>query len=416
MSIRRFTLEEIETLAKLAVEGRSAAEAGRICGMGRSGKNIRQKFCELTEGWSALRGNQALAEAAIARFKEGQKETPPTPTITQDTKTGKTELERELEAHCLKHRGPLSLAELSEAFDRSEKAIGEALKNLEANGCAIELSEDGNRVMAPETPSKSKRTLDVCDWNRNIYHWGVLGDTHFGAKQCQFHYIEEVYKRFGELGCDTVFHLGDVFHGSPKMHRGFEHELVLLGCDEQEDWVAENYPRVKNSKGKWIKTYMLGGGHDYSWWKTAGIDIVKRLCNRRDDLIYLGKVGNYIKGPGDDPFFAYFFHPSDGTAYAVSYKDQKSSEQLYPHERPQLHFTGHYHKWNWIELLGTNFFQTMAMCSQTDWMKSKRLVNILGAFVLEFNISKTGFVNRLKVEKYNFHQVMDMSYGERNVG
>ena len=323
------------------------------------------------------------------------------------------EFSNQLRDYILQKRKTYTFRFLSEKFDRSEKTVKDTLQKLHLEGFAIEIDHDTSRVMSPLSPSASNEEYDLCDWRKLTHKWGIVSDTEIACWKYQHHYLQEVYKWFGEQEVSIILHGGDLVIGSPKMHAGFEYEVSLPGLDEQENWVVENYPRAKNKKGRPIKTFIISGNHDHSWWKHAGTNIAKRICDRRDDMVYLGRTGAYVAGPDGDPYFAYLFHPTDGTAYALSYKDQKSSEILYPGHRPQLHFTGHYHKWNWCEIGGTHFFQTMTMDGQTDWMKSKRIQAVVGAMIVEFNISKTGRVNRVKVERLCFDKLLSMDYGSR---
>ena len=323
------------------------------------------------------------------------------------------EFGNQLKKFILQNRKTYTFRFLSEKFDRSEQTIREHLQKLSLEGFAIEIDEDSSRVMSPLRPSASNEEHDLCDWKTLTHRWGILGDTEIGCWKYQHHYVTKAYKWFAKEDVSIILHTGDLVMGSDKMHPGFEYELSLPGLDEQEDWVVENYPKAVTKGKRTIPTFIISGNHDHSWWKHAGTNIVDRICQRREDMKYLGRTGAYVRGPDGDPHFAYLFHPTDGTAYALSYKDQKSSEILYPGQRPQLHFTGHYHKWNWCEIGGTHFFQTMCMNGQTDWMKSKRIQAIVGAMIVEFNISKTGRVNRVKVERLCFDKILPMDYGKR---
>lgn len=361
--------------------------------------------------FSITRSRKSLQDALRLRFGKNWTDYQKEGLINSNPE--KVDLKDELEKYFRKHRKVVSIKFLSEHFDRSEESIKQAVAILSDKGFAVEL--DDENIFATDKPAPTNKSLDICDWKKMTHKIGIVSDTEIGGVYYQHEYLKEMYRIFGENDCSFILHVGDMFHGSPNMHKGFEYEQALMGVEENLDWAIKNYPVAISSKTKKIiKTYIISGNHDLSFWKDNGTDIVKQFClNRQDDTEYLGRIAAYVQGPNADPYFIYMFHPADGSAYARSFKDQKTSEMFEPKERPSISVTGHYHKYNQMELQGTEFIMCPSMVAQSDWMRSKRIVNNLGALMIEFNISQENFLNRIKIEKFRFTKYQKTDYGSR---
>jgi len=200
------------------------------------------------------------------------------------------------------------------------------------------------------------------------------------------------------LGITKIFHGGDVVEGSGKLFKGQIYEMFLHGSDSQIGYTIENYPKA----GK-IKTYMIGGSHDYSFYKDIGYDILEAIAEKRKDIHYLGMNGAFLKVGN---ISIYLMHGSGGVAYARSYRIQKIIEQMSPEQKPHILLLGHYHVPCWLPgYRNVEGLQLPCFQAQTPYMKGKGLFPFIGGIILEFTHDKTGLTS-FKPEIVPFYKVV----------
>lgn len=205
---------------------------------------------------------------------------------------------------------------------------------------------------------------------------GVVSDTHLGSTQQQLTLLKQSYKEFKEEGIKIVFHTGDVVEGDGKLFKGQIYEMFQHGSDAMIEYTIANYPKEKG-----ITTYMIGGSHDYSFFKSGGTDVLQAIAKKRKDIKYLGMFGAYFNIGG---IVIYIMHGDGGGAYARSYKMQKIIEQFPPDKKPNILLLGHYHVNNMLpnyrNVVGCQLscFQT-----QTHYLRAKGLGPDVGHVILE---------------------------------
>ena len=135
---------------------------------------------------------------------------------------------------------------------------------------------------------------------------GIVSDTHIGSTCQQITLLHEAYKMMKAEGVRKVFHAGDMIEGNGKLFRGQVYEMFLHGADTMVDYTIKNYPKVKG-----MTTYVIGGSHDYSFYRDEGTDVLKAIAEKREDIKYLGMFGAYIKF---GKILVYLMHGGGGVA------------------------------------------------------------------------------------------------------
>jgi len=205
---------------------------------------------------------------------------------------------------------------------------------------------------------------------------GVVSDTHLGSTAQQLTLLRESYKIFKKEGVKMVLHAGDVVEGDGKLFKGQIYEMFLHGADAMVEYTIAHYPREKG-----ITTYMIGGSHDYSFFKSAGTDVLKSIAKKRKDIKYLGMFGAYFNIGG---IMIYLMHGDGGGAYARSYKMQKIIEQFPPDKKPNILLLGHYHVDNYLpSYRNVAGVQLPCFQTQTHYLRAKGLGPEIGHVILE---------------------------------
>lgn len=285
-----------------------------------------------------------------------------------------------------KSTAPKKLTAKAKKAAAAEKELKQKLQEAQLSTLLSEVQARGYYVA--RTPSQVRGRIiktNIHRWSNGGFSFGVVSCTHLGSKYQQLTALYQYYALCESLGVDTVFHCGDMFEGE-KMYRGQEYEIFAHGADAQVTYGSDAYPRRKG-----IKTKLISGNHDLSFWKHAGVKACKAIAKNRDDIDYLGDdlafvdVGNIRIG---------LMHAEGGVAYARSYKLQKIVEQLTSEHKPHFLFVGHWHVaamipgYRNVETVSMGAFQ-----SQTPYLVTKGLMPWVGGLIVNVIPDKQGIAS-----------------------
>lgn len=227
----------------------------------------------------------------------------------------------------------------------------------------------------------------------NPFHFGMVSDTHLASKQERLHELNEMYHTFQREGVRVVIHCGDLTDGYG-VYKGQEFEVKCAGQDQQVEYAVANYPKVAG-----IDTYFITGNHDLRQYEKGGIDVGKSISQQRPDLHYLGQMAAKITMAQGGTME--MLHPDGGVAYAMSYKAQRSINNLTPDNIPSIMAWGHYHGSFYMNYRGINFNQVPCFKGQGLWEKRLGLNPTIGGWIIDGQI-QSGKVNRYKPTLFTY--------------
>jgi predicted phosphodiesterase len=263
-----------------------------------------------------------------------------------------------------------------------------SLKKQEIQDLIQKIQAQGYFVTKGAQKSDYDFNLSLDPFKGDEYKIGIVSDTHLGSRFQQLTHLHTFYKMCQEEGIDTIFHCGDIIDGE-RVYKGHEYERFLHGADAQLEYARDNYPQEPG-----VRTVFIGGNHDESLWKLAGMDIGKRLSAMRKDMVYKGFNGAYFS-INNIKKFIYIHHGRGGVAYARSYKIQKLIEQLSADQKPQFMFEGHFHCSCWLpNYQDVSIWQMPCFQTQTPYLKARGLRPEVGGLILEFKITDKPVVLR----------------------
>lgn len=209
------------------------------------------------------------------------------------------------------------------------------------------------------------------------YRLGILADTHLGSTAQQISMLRQVYDIFDSEGVKQVFHLGDLTDGIG-VYRGQIQEQWLRTMDDQVEYAVEEYPRRSG-----IKTSLIAGNHDLAATLSGGLDPMRALASRRDDIRYLGPLSAWVNV---GPIELHMLHPRGGRGYALSYRLQKLIESYEGGRKPRVAACGHWHSACMIEERNVLGLLPGCLCAQTSYERGLMLNPSLGAVILDIEI------------------------------
>lgn len=235
---------------------------------------------------------------------------------------------------------------------------------------------------------------DIYKIPNNMDHLKLLliSDTHLASVYDRLDILRYLYAKAEDSGTNYVLHSGDLTEGRSNRDDQI-YQLKEASYDGQRDYVVDKYPKSD------IPTYLIAGNHDLWWVKRCGADICKDICERREDLHYLGSDCEDLK---IGKLKIRMYHGSGGGAYAKSYKLQKYLDSIPMEERPHILQTGHIHQAFFMKQGNTHCFQTSCLQDLTPYERSRGLSNDKSCWWVDIDIDDRGNPVKVKQELETF--------------
>lgn len=212
-----------------------------------------------------------------------------------------------------------------------------------------------------------------------------ITDTHMGSTTFHEDIWEAIVKEINSRNVDAVFHTGDVTEGLSLKRMDAVYDLTHVGYERQKAYAVEKLSMIKPP------VYAVSGNHDRYYLKSAGALIVEDIARELENFHYMGEdIGDFVIENGDRPITIRLWHGEDGSSYAVSYRVQKIVESLTGGDKPNVLLLGHTHKQLYIFDRHIHCLSGGAVCTQSNWMRSKRLANHTGFHIVEMEFNERG--------------------------
>jgi len=307
-------------------------------------------------------------------------------------------------------RGPLSSKELAEALKTSPGRIELVLGDMKDRGFLLFKTLDNKHNLHDSVllePGKSEVKGSKGEWT---HVFGFTTDNHLCNRHSRLDVLNSAYDYFENEGITLVYNAGNWIDGEAKFNKT---ELIVApGLDNQLDYMIDKWPVRKG-----IETHYIAGSDHEGWHQEReGIEVGKYLQNRaenagRYDLKYLGYSEADVKlSFGSGSSVMRIVHPGGGSAYAISYTDQKRVESYSGGEKPHIELVGHYHKFNYGYPREVHTLQGGCTTDQSLFMRKKRLQAHVGYSVLKIRQDERGAVSGFAVE---WHPFFDRGYYEK---
>lgn len=258
------------------------------------------------------------------------------------------------------------------------------LKRIAAQYSPAELRAlaDGSAIGPPHTHDHK------IDFSGTSFRFCFMTDTHFGSvffkEELYFKMLEEAEKQ----NVDAYFHAGDVTEGMSG-RPGQIYELTHLGAHHQREYAIKLLRDIKKP------LYVIDGNHDRWVAKSSGTLIVKDICDALPNAHFLGHDQGVIDIKKSKIML---WHGEDSSSYATSYRIQRLIEAFTGGGKPGLLMCGHTHKQGYFFDRNVHAISGGAVCTQSSWMRGKRLANHTGFHIVTLHINKDGQISRCQVE------------------
>ena len=260
----------------------------------------------------------------------------------------------------------------------------------------VRLAEQRGYIIHKPRPPRAPVEVDISRIRGKRVRLGIIGDPHFGSKFQQRTFLQQHARLMRKERCTAILVPGDVTDGSTKMHPGFEYDLWATGFDAQVEAAVNGFPDVG------LPYYMIAGNHDASHFKAAGADIVKAVCDKRDDFHYLGPEISHKNFQGSVGYLQVgtaliqLCHPHLASTRTRSYRLETWIENVSP-PRPNIVCMGNFHKMVEILFRGCWGLLVPSYQAQTTWEASKGIESVVGGAIIEFGTVTKGLAPELSI-------------------
>lgn len=295
-------------------------------------------------------------------------------------------------------KGPASAKELAEYFKTTPADITSLIDQLLIRGSLIYVNPysqyDLKESMHLEPGSSEVKGSN--DYWTHVF--GFTTDNHLCNRHARLDVLQAAYNHFEQEGITRVYNAGNWIDGEARFNKT---ELITApGMDNQLDYLIDNFP---NKPG--IETHYIAGSDHEGWFQDReGIEVGLYLQMRaekagRKDLVYLGYAEADVKlSFGSGSAVMRVVHPGGGSAYAISYTDQKRVESYQGGEKPQIELVGHYHKFNHGYPREVHTIQGGCTMDQSLFMRKKRLQAMVGYSIIKIKQNESGIITRCSVD------------------
>lgn len=264
---------------------------------------------------------------------------------------------------------------------------------LEGNDIGI-FYKNGKSYIRKRIVHRKSRTIKEEISELELIKLAVLGDTHMGHKRQQLQLVNRFFVTAYERGYRRFLHLGDITDGHYINKRG-EHpyECFAQGYDEQLDNVVNTWPEVEG-----VEMDLIGGNHDFTFYREIGADIGKEIARLRPDIVYHGfdKATIYVGKNKNVPIKMQ--HPDKGSTDVTSTRIQKSIEKLDTVDNPKVVFQGHYHRYYNFTDRNMEGFLVPCFLGGSIFIDRCELPNDIGGILYDMYVDKSGSVQYTEYE------------------
>jgi hypothetical protein len=319
---------------------------------------------------------------------------------------------------------PRTLVELCNRFGLSPKVMRAFLDEMREDGYLVVTTTQDRTVIPTATkPGGVPMGKTLADTGSVVVPVGIISDIHGGSAYSQpsvvkslAHIMAEEYgvRHFLQPGDSTdgiwMFSGHDNVLIPPARALNSRHAPTAVRMQAQ---LADIYTPNLGGDCEW---FILGGNHDWSCIKKAGIDPIRILCDGRDDLHYMGyDVGGVWL---TDRVYLRMWHPTGGVPYAKSYRLQKGLESqavealqaaISREECPatSVLVAGHLHITIWMPEMPIAGLHPGCCQGQTPYLKAKGYMPAIGGVVLRFLIGDDGRVKRIEHTWLPYDEIED---------
>jgi predicted phosphodiesterase len=237
--------------------------------------------------------------------------------------------------------------------------------------------EELERIANGRMINPEQEKIPVVNFDGQEVCFGYCTDTHMGSKYFPQHYWESFLEECYKEDVQGILHSGDLIEGMsnrPDQVYGLTH----IGFSAQIEYATELLNMTE------IPIYCIAGNHCLWGLKNGGLDPVKEIAKSVPHMDYLGHHEGDIEINGTT---WRLWHGEDGSSYATSYRVQKVIESFTGGEKPNALFLGHVHKMGYFFDRNIHAVSGGALSRQSSWMRSKRLANHDGFWIIRATIA-----------------------------
>jgi hypothetical protein len=221
------------------------------------------------------------------------------------------------------------------------------------------------------------------DFPDNHVKFGVFSDCHIGHINFRSDVFAKMIVDGKRNGIEFWLNSGDTLEGMSG-REGHIYELTHLGATAQLTYFSGLFSRFR------IPVYSVEAQSSHGGWfhskNNAGLNIGEEMSMRSKHYKFIGYDEQDIEL--DNGLKVRLRHPGSGTAYALSYKQQKYIESISGGKKPHILFTGHFHKALYMFYRNVHSIDAGCICDQTPFMRKVGTPAHVGYWIIDINMRK----------------------------
>jgi len=275
-------------------------------------------------------------------------------------------------------QNPQKPTDIARRFNLDMDGLEDLMDDLLNSRAAIKFHQ-GYLVFDRTAPTPDNFTFNVDLFTEGEWvKWGIIADQHICSTHEQLDLLHEFYKIAEEEKVKGVIAAGDFTAGNGTVYKGQMQDLKIIGEDKQINYACSVYPQTN------LITYTISGNHDLDLYKQCGSDILQKICDKREDIVYLGKMNATLEQDG----LRFMVRHGEGGLGAIrSYKPQRILDTTRPEDICDVSVIGHYHVQ--LDMPYRNSIVILPACfeAQSEYLSRKGLMPDVGGCILNMKVA-----------------------------
>ena len=276
-----------------------------------------------------------------------------------------------------------NISEVASTLGLSEFEIIGILHDLIANGnnIIVKQFDDGFHILNKGDPVEEEGMIHSFDTDdSHEFKFALISDTRLGSKSQQLSILNDIYRKAQDLGIHNVILCGNISAGLKPITDTDSN--FIEDTQAQIDYIVSNYPKYEG-----IKTYFILGKEDNKHLVVNGINIGKRISEKRDDLIYLG---NDICDVTIDRVKMQIISSRLAKTYTTSYRPQQTIDAYRSEDKPDVLLYGGLLQMEKFTYRGVHCISVPSVVATDKEMKTKRYANTIGSWYVTVETNEKG--------------------------
>ena len=292
-----------------------------------------------------------------------------------------------------------SVEEICSILEVEINTLYEMVLYLKAQGKPYDIIDNVPQRVKPDCPGipavthlniREKFNSEMTIEEKPRFSICLLSDVHYGSLYDRPDIMARIYRECENRGINHIFCSGDFTNGNYSNRPEFLACSRIYKSEDMIDYVANIHPTSDT-----IKFYTIAGNHDTSFLCIEGIDVIAKIAELRNDIVYLGHdLADICLGP----LRMRMYHGYDRKRPSIEDRLTRLYNKIEDDFKPDILQIGHIHHSLYMPIGTTHIFQTAALIDALPVEFSHNMPCERSCWFVTFEYDEEGKIRKVNPE------------------